>query len=116
MSPDEKLRLTHVAEAAALIADYLKGVSKEALLNDRMRQDAVIRRIQIIGEAVRHLSRELLATMPDFPAKQARGMRNVLVHDYDGLNLERLWETATQDIPVIRRVVESHLQAHTGPS
>ena len=73
MSPDEKLRLTHVAEAAALIADYLKGVSKEAFLNDRLRQDAVIRRIQIIGEAVRHLSRELLATMPDLPAKQARG-------------------------------------------
>jgi hypothetical protein len=47
MSPDEKLRLTHIAEAAALIADYLKGVSKAAFLNDRMRQDAVIRRIQI---------------------------------------------------------------------
>jgi hypothetical protein len=60
MSPDEELRLTHIAEAAALIADYLKGVSKEAFLNDRMRQDAVIRRIQIIGETVRHLSRELL--------------------------------------------------------
>ena len=44
MSPDEKLRLTHIAEAAALIADYLKGVSKEAFLNDRFRQDAVIRR------------------------------------------------------------------------
>ena len=51
--------------------------------------------------------------MPDFPAKQARGMRNVLVHDYDGLNLERLWDTATQDIPVIKRVVESHLRADT---
>ena len=43
MSPDEKLRLTHIAEAAALIADYLKGVSKAAFLNDRMRQDVVIR-------------------------------------------------------------------------
>jgi uncharacterized protein with HEPN domain len=48
MSPDEKLRLTHIAEAAALIADSLKSVSKEALLNDRLRQDAVIRRIQVV--------------------------------------------------------------------
>jgi uncharacterized protein with HEPN domain len=48
MSPDEKLRLTHIAEAAALIADYLKSVSKEAFLNDRLRQDAVIRRIQVV--------------------------------------------------------------------
>ena len=55
--------------------------------------------------------------MPDFPAKQARGMRKVLVlvYDYDGLNLERLWETATQDIPVIKRVVENHLQATYWP-
>jgi uncharacterized protein with HEPN domain len=90
MSPEEKLRLAHIAEAAALIADYIQGVSKEAFLYDTLRQDAVIRRIQIIGEAVRHLSHELLAAIPDFPAKQARGMRNVLVHDYDVVNLERL--------------------------
>jgi uncharacterized protein with HEPN domain len=73
MSPEEKLRLTHIAEAAALIADYIQGVSKEAFLSDTLRQDAVIRRIQIFGEAVRHLSHELLAAMPDFPAKQTRG-------------------------------------------
>ena len=75
MYPEEKLRLTHIAQAAALIADYVNGVSKEAFLNDTLRQDAVIRRIQIIGEAVRHLSHELLTDMPDFPAKEARGMR-----------------------------------------
>jgi uncharacterized protein with HEPN domain len=73
MSLEEKLRLTHIAEAARLIADYVNGVTKEAFLGDRLRQDAVIRRIQIIGEAVRHLSHDLLAGMPDFPAKEARG-------------------------------------------
>jgi uncharacterized protein with HEPN domain len=85
MSPEEKLRLTHIAQAATLIADYVNGVSKEAFLSDTLRQDAVIRRIQIIGEAVRRLSHELLADMPEFPEKEARGMRNVLVHDYDGV-------------------------------
>jgi uncharacterized protein with HEPN domain len=112
MSPEEKLRLTHIAEAAALIANYVQGISKEAFLSDTLRQDAVIRRIQIIGEAVRHLSHELLAGMPDFPAKQARGMRNVLVHDYDAVNLQRLWDTATQDVPLLGRTVEKYLQAH----
>jgi uncharacterized protein with HEPN domain len=113
MSPEEKLRLTHIAEAAALISDYVQGVSKEAFFCDTLRQDAVIRRIQIIGEAVRHLSHELLAGIPDFPAKQARGMRNVLVHDYDMVNLERLWDTATQDIPPLRQPIEKYLQAHS---
>jgi uncharacterized protein with HEPN domain len=83
MSPEERLRLTHIAQAAALIAEYLDGVSKERFLRDNLRQDAVIRRIQIIGEAVRHLSQQLLANMPDFPAKQARGMRWFLAADFD---------------------------------
>ena len=113
MSPEEKLRLNHIAQAAILIADYINGVSKEAFLSDTLRQDAVIRRIQIIGEAVRHLSHELLTDMPEFPAKEARGMRNVLVHDYDGVNVERLWDTATQDIPLLRKAVEKYLQADT---
>ena len=94
MSPEEKLRLSHIVEAAARIAEYLHDVSKDSFLRDGLRQDAVIRRIQIIGEAVRHLSPALLGPMPDFPAKEARGMRNVLVHDYEGVDVERIWETA----------------------
>ena len=110
MSPEEKLRLTHIAEAAALIAHYIEGISKREFLEDTLRQDAVIRRIQIIGEAVRHLSHELLSNMPDFPAKEARGMRNILVHDYDGVNIGRVWDTAIEDIPVLRVAAEKYLQ------
>ena len=108
MSPEEKLRLSHIVEAADRIAEYLYGISKES---DILRQDAVIRRIQIIGEAVRRLSPALLGTMPDFPSKEARGMRNVLVHDYEGVNVERIWDTAINDIPVLRQSVEKYLHA-----
>ena len=87
---------------------------KIRVLGGPMRQDAVMRRIQIIGEAVRHLSHQVVASIPDFPAKEARAMRNVLVHDYEGLNLERLWDTAIQDIPAIRNAVEKYLRPHTG--
>jgi uncharacterized protein with HEPN domain len=114
MSPEEKVRLTHIVEAATLIASYINGVSKEAFQSDPMRQDAVMRRIQIIGEAVRHLSHQVVTSIPDFPAKEARGMRNVLVHDYEGVNLERLWDTAVQDIPAIRNAVEKYLRPDTG--
>lgn len=109
MSPEERERLNHIVEAAARIADYLQGVSKEDFLRDSLRQDAGIRRIQIIGEAARHLSPELLASMPDFPAREARGMRNVLVHDYDGVNIERLWDTAINDIPVLKEALVKYL-------
>ena len=79
----------------------------------------MIRRIQIIGEAVRHLSPAVLSTRPDFPAKVARGMRNVLVHNYEGVNVERIWETAVNDIPVLRQSVEKYLDTQRqdrGPS
>jgi uncharacterized protein with HEPN domain len=110
MSPEERVRLTHIAEAAALIARYVEGVSRGEFLEDTLRQDAVIRRIQIIGEAVRHLSHQLLSNMPDFPAKEARGMRNILVHNYDGVNIGRVWDTAIEDIPVLRVAAEKYLK------
>ena len=102
--------MTHIAEAAVLIAHYVEGVSKLEFLEDTLRQDAVIRRIQIIGEAVRHLSYQLLSNMPDFQAKEARGMRNILVHDYDGVNIGRVWDTAIEDIPVLREAAEKYLK------
>ncbi len=109
MSPEDEVRLTHIVDAARLVETYLEGVTNEAFLGDPLRQDAVIRRIQIIGEATRHISPETLATMPDFPAKEARGMRHILVHDYEEVNLGLVWDTAREDVPVLRRVVESHL-------
>ena len=51
--------------------------------------------------------------MPDFPAKEARGMRNILVHDYDGVNIGRVWDTAIEDIPVLRAAAEKYLQTHS---
>jgi uncharacterized protein with HEPN domain len=77
MSPEEKLRLSHIVEPNARIAEYLHDVSKDSFLRDGLRQDAVIRRIQIIGEAVRHLPPALLSTMPDFPAEEARGAQRL---------------------------------------
>ena len=109
MSPEDEVRLTHIVEAARLVETYLKGVSKESFLKDSLRQDAVIRRIQIIGEATRHISPETLAAMPNFPAKEARGMRHILVHDYEEVNVGLVWDTAREDVPVLRKVVESYL-------
>ena len=108
-----KSSLDAYREAAVLVARYVEGVSEARILEDTLRQDAVIRRIQIIGEAVRHLSQELLSNMPDFPAKEARGMRNILVHDYEGVNIGRVWDTAIEDIPVLRAAAEKYLQTHS---
>ncbi len=110
MSPEDQSRLSHILEAAQRIASYLDGVSRSDFLKDGVRQDAVIRRVQIIGEAARHLSPEALAAMPDFPARKARGMRHILVHDYDDVDMGMVWDTACQDIPALAKSVEAFLK------
>ncbi len=71
----------------------------------------MIRRIQIIGEATRHLSEEILAAMPDFPARKARGMRHILVHDYDDVDMALVWDTASMDIPALGKAVDAFLHS-----
>ena len=70
MSPEGKLRLSHIVEAADRIAEYLQGISKESSLKDILRQDAVIRRIQIIGEAVCICLRRSSLQCPSFLPKK----------------------------------------------
>ena len=77
MSPEEKLRLSHIVEAADRIAEYLQGISKESFLKDILRQDAVIRKDSNHRGGRPAFVSGAPGTMPDFPAKEARGMRNV---------------------------------------
>ena len=74
-------------------------MSQEAFEEDVKTQDAVIRRIEIIGEAVRRLSVEFCAQYPHIPWRQIRGMRNKLIHEYDRVDLVAVWDVIQQDIP-----------------
>jgi uncharacterized protein with HEPN domain len=72
---------------------------RDAFMSDRMRQDAVIRKFEIIGEAVKHLSEETTKRRPDIPWKRIAGMRDHLTHDYFGVDLALVWTAVERDIP-----------------
>jgi uncharacterized protein with HEPN domain len=72
-------------------------------------QDAVIRRIEIIGEAARRVSDETKATYPDIPWKEMAGMRNLMIHDYDNVDLSIVWQTVQKDLPFLIGRFESLL-------
>jgi uncharacterized protein with HEPN domain len=84
-------------------------VDKYAFLNDRKTQDAVVRNIEIMGEAVKHLSPRFRTNHPDIPWKRIAGMRDVMIHDYFGVNLNLVWKVAKEEMPRLMKKIEEIL-------
>lgn len=106
METEQLGRLRDVLEAARLIGSYVKDTTETDFLSDKQKQDAVIRRIEIIGEATAHLTDETRKVIPKLPFRKMRGMRNIVAHDYANVDLKIVWEVATVHVPEIGAVLE----------
>ena len=95
---DESVYLGHIRDAISDIQTYA-SVDRATFIGDRMRQDAVIRKLEIIGEAVKQLSDGTRSRAPEIPWKRIAGMRDRLTHDYFGVDLGLVWTTVEQELP-----------------
>lgn len=111
MKKDDRVYLQHVVEAIGRIQDYLTEVSKEQFLQTSLLQDAVIRRLEIIGEASRNLSEEFRNRYPQVPWAHIVGLRNRIVHEYFGVDLEIVWEIVQYDLPLLKEQIENIAEA-----
>lgn len=108
MSPREwKFRLQDILEAIERIDQYTQDMAYDAWAQDQKTVDAVIRNLEIIGEAASHISPEVEDQYLDIPWKEMRGIRTILAHEYFGVDLEVIWRTIQEDLPVVREKLKS---------
>lgn len=106
----DALYLHHILEAIQKIETYT-AAGREAFMAGSHWQDATIRQLEIIGEATKQLSRELRAQYPDVPWRRMAGLRDVLIHEYFGVDLAAVWQLTQSELPQLRKRVEIILQA-----
>lgn len=94
--------LIDILEAAKIATSYIREKNKEDFLDDLQCQDAVIRRLEVIGEAARRISKDTHTHLANLPWNEMVSMRNVMIHEYDDIDVGIVWETVQNDLqPII---------------
>lgn len=106
---DDRPYLEHIQDAISRIRSYTAD-GRDAFFCTPMAQDAVLRNFEIIGEATKRLSEATRNRCPDIPWRQIAGFRDVLIHDYMGVNLQRVWNVIEQDLPHLQEAIEKLLR------
>jgi uncharacterized protein with HEPN domain len=106
MSKTDSVYLFHIRDSINKILDYTKASEQDGFYSNPMMQDAVIRQIEIIGEASAKLSKMFRDDNPQIPWKNIIGMRNKLIHDYFGVDVQAVWATVENDIPSLKTAID----------
>lgn len=99
--------LRHILEAIESIEEYLKGFDYESFLKDKKTVDAVVRELEIIGEAANNLSDNFKQKHLEIPFRDMSDMRNVLIHEYFGVNAKIIWDTCQTDLTKLKEIIKT---------
>jgi len=107
MSRDYKVYLEDVLEAIRKIREFTAGLTLDTFSQDAKTLDAVVRNLEIIGEAVKHLPDNVRARYPGLDWKKIAGLRDILIHEYFGVNVEVIWDVVQHKLPDLEKAVRA---------
>jgi uncharacterized protein with HEPN domain len=109
MKRDDTVYLHHILDPIESIEEYTKGMSENEFLSDSMAHDAVVRQIEIIGEAARNVSDQFQNKYPKLPWAKMIGIRNKIIHEYFNVNFAIVWDTIKDDLPLLKKSIKKIL-------
>lgn len=112
MKKDPKILLLDILDSLESIEKYTENISEDNFSDNFQVQDAVVRRIEIIGEAVKNLPTSFKNKYIDIPWKKIAGTRDVLIHDYSGVDIDLVWEIVKKEIPVLKKQISELLKKY----
>ena len=105
MSKDQA-SLVDIEAAGKLIVEFVQGLTKEAFIQDAKTRSAVLLQFLILGEAAKRISQAFRDDHPEIPLRQMAGMRDILIHIYESVDLDLVWRTANEDVPALLKKIE----------
>jgi len=105
MKRNVKLYLQDIWESILAIEEYTQNLSEDRFYSNRQVQDAIIRRLEIIGEAVKNIDDDIRDKYPQIPWKKIAGMRDIIAHEYFGVKLDRVWDIVRKDLPNLKEKI-----------
>lgn len=107
---DETVYVRHMLDAIDRVGQYLRGVDEERFFADSMLQDALIRQLEILGEAAGRISKETCQATPEIPWARVTGTRHRLIHDYFDVDSDLVWTVVTRELDPLKPKLEALLR------